>query len=1198
MSTRSETFGRLLKGAINSIAAYEGKIAPAIEEDLGAQIGLAGSALQRYKAGNLPPEPRTIEILATAAVRRGYLGRAWLQAFLQAARYPGSEHLIAQLVPNAPGTAAIPTTTSSLPHGTITFLFTDIAGSTELWEQQPQAMQRALARHDALVRQAIEQQRGIIFKTVGDAFCAAFATAPDALAAAIAAQRAVQAEAWETSGLASSESIRVRMALHAGAAETRDRDYFGPSLNRTARLCAAGAGGQILVSRTVHELVRDYLSVDTDLRDLGEHRLKDLARPEQIFQVIASGLSAVFPPLKTLNTSLTNLPIQPNALIGREHEVETITDLLHQDDVRLLTLTGPGGIGKTRLAMQAATELVDRFVDGVWFVGLAPISDPALIPGVIAQTLGVQEHSDRTIADMLAAYLRTKQLLLLLDNFEQVVAAAPVLADLLAAAPRLKLLVTSREMLNLYGEHEYAVPPLVLPQRTPLPPLEQLTQSEAVRLFIERARAVKADFAITNQNAPAVAEICYRLDGLPLAIELAAARSKIFSPQALLARLDRRLTFLSGGARNLPARQQTLRGAIDWSYELLDAGEQELFARLGVFVGGCTLEAAQAVGTAGGDLLLDVLTGIVSLVDKSLLKQVEGADGEPRFLMLETIREYAWERLEQSGELDVVRAAYAAHYLAVAEAAHPKLRGSEQLAWLARLEQEHANLRAVLTWSQAAPERLEVGLQLARSLIWFWQLRGHVREGLSWLTNLLEHSGPAQRSVVYARALFAAGHLTRGNPQRAKELYEASLTLSQDLGDRWNTALVMRDLGYIVYFLGDTERGVALIEACLPVFQELGDTAGYAEALNDLASVTSDRGDSARAVELLDESLVYYQKLGDRRGSAEILCDRGRLALDQGQCKRALAWFEEARVLYLDLADRIGYAWCLTFLGRAEQQQGDYRNVRTRYEEALGLFEEVADQEGSASTLQLLGELAREQGQIDHAIQLITASLTLRQEVNDTDAITWILNSLGDIALDQGDYPRATTLYQESLALCEQLRNNWCKALVLCNLGRAAYIQGDDGGAARLYQESIKQSEQLGARLFIGRALTGLARLVLRQGDKPRAAVLYRQSLAEFQESHQGLDIIRYLEGVAGLAGTAAQATRAIQLLGAAEAVRQAIGAPLRADEQVDYERRLATVRPLLSETSFTAAWAGGQVLSSEQAIAEAVAIIAEHSQQ
>src|SRR5262245_47692373 len=637
MTNQSEAFGRLLRGAINSIAAYEGKSAAAVEEELGAGIGLSGAAIQRYKAGALPPEPRTVQALAEAAIRRGYLGRTWLQRFLQAARHPAPDVLLAQL-------ADAPAHGSALPGGTLAFLFTDIEGSTQLWERDRAAMERALERHDQIMRQTIDAYGGHVFKTGGDAFDAVFATAADALDAILAAQRALAAEPWGATG-----PIRVRAALHVGAAQQRDGDYFGVPLNRVARLCAAGHGGQILLSLAAQELVRDALPKGASLRDLGEHRLKDLARPERIFQVVAPDLIADFPALRSLDSYRHNLPPQPTALIGREAEIAAVCGLLRRDDTHLLTLTGPGGTGKTRLALQAAAELLDDFRDGVFFVPLAPIRDPQLVAAAIAAALGVKEAGDQPLPELLKAHLRGKQTLLLLDNFEQVADAARLVAELLAAAPHLKAIVTSRETLHLYGEREYGVPPLSLPDLRRLPPIERLTQYEAVRLFIERAQAVRPDFAITTENAPAVAEICARLDGLPLAIELAAARSKLFPPKALLARLGNRLALLTGGPRDLPHRQQTLRDAIAWSYDLLDVAEQALFARLGVFVGGCTLETAQAVlsddDRTDGEVAVFIRSdtipdGLVSLLDKSLLKQSEGADGEARFTMLETLQEY------------------------------------------------------------------------------------------------------------------------------------------------------------------------------------------------------------------------------------------------------------------------------------------------------------------------------------------------------------------------------------------------------------------------------------------------------------------------------------------------------------------------------------------------------------------------------
>jgi predicted ATPase/class 3 adenylate cyclase len=591
------------------------------------------------------------------------------------------------------------------PTGTVTFLFTDIEGSTRLWERYHGHMEDAHRRHEALIRAAIAAHGGYTYKMVGDAFQAAFQTAPGALAAAVDAQRALVAEDWGALG-----ALRVRMALHTGSTEERGDDYVGPLLNRVARLMAAGRGGQILITATTAELVRDSLPLGVTLRDLGERRLKDLIRPEHVWQVMAEGLPAEFPPLQTLDSRPNNLPRQTTALIGREPEVAAVVALLRRSDVALVTLTGPGGTGKTRLALQATADLLDEYADGVWFVDLAPLRDPGLVPSAIATVLGVKEAGGRPLLDSLRSYLRDKQLLLVLDNFEQILDAAPMVTDLLAAASRLKVLVTSREALDLYGEYGYPVPPLRLPDPQRLSSLDELTRSEAVRLFSERAQARDPAFAVTSATAPAVVEICRRLDGLPLAIELAAARTNQLTVEEIQAQLEHRLGLLVGGPRDRTARQQSLRGAIAWSYDLLSAGAQRLFQRMSVFRGGCTLHALAAVCNLEEDLPFAIRAEVESLVAHTLVQRGVGSTGRPRFGMLETIREYAAEQLAASGEMERLRDRHLAYFIKLNQAAQGSL-GQLELALALheveqglrlhnqRLEDDHDNLQTAFGWA-------------------------------------------------------------------------------------------------------------------------------------------------------------------------------------------------------------------------------------------------------------------------------------------------------------------------------------------------------------------------------------------------------------------------------------------------------------------------------------------------------------------
>ena len=816
------------------------------------------------------------------------------------------------------------------PEGTVTFIFTDIEGSTKRWEQHPTAMRVALAQHDAILRQAIEERGGYIFQTIGDAFCAAFATAPAAVEAALEAQRALYAADWGEVG-----SLKVRIALHTGLAETRGDEYFAPhTLNRLSRILAVAHGGQTLLSATTYELVADHLPAGVTLHDLGERRLRDLLRPERLYQLDAPYLPADFPPLRVPN-SRSSLPAVLTPTVGREHEAAAIADLLRRADVRLLTLTGPGGTGKTRLGLQVAASLLDHFASA-YFVPLAAISDHRLVVSAIATALEVKEDADTALLDRLKQQLHDQRTLLVLDNFEQVLDAAPLVADLLAAAPQAKVLITSREELHLYGEYEFPVSPLALPDLKRLPPAAQLSQYAAVALFIQRAQLVKPDFAVTNSNAAAVAEICARLDGLPLAIELAAARIKLLTPQAMLAKLGHRLTLLTGGARDLPARQQTLRGAIDWSYDLLTADERQLFTRLSVFVGGFSIAAAEAMG-GDGDGKSEMTDLLNQLIDKSLLLAVPSALGEDesRFMMLETIREYALDKLVERGELETTQRQHADYYLQLAEQAEPELGGVEQLHWLNQLEREHDNIRAVLEWTLEQGE-VDITLRICSALWQFWTIHGHLSETRYWMEQALAQGG----SVKWrAKALNVAGMVasTQGDNARAQLMFEESLTLRRELGDQRGIANALNSLGVTAYFGQDYDTAVSRFEESLAIMRGLGDKSGTSRSLNNLGLIRENRGDYPGARAMFSEALALDSSMGDSNGMAVELLN----------------------------------------LGDVSRYEADYPAARASYEESLRLTITLGNWQAAAKLLVLFANLDTLEGHANKAIRLISAADTL-----------------------------------------------------------------------------------------------------------------------------------------------------------------------------------------------------------------------------
>jgi predicted ATPase/class 3 adenylate cyclase len=819
---------------------------------------------------------------------------------------------------------------SDAPIGTVTFLFTDIEGSTRLLQRLGARYHALLDDHHRLLRDAVRD--GYVAGTEGDAFFVVFRSPVAAVEAAIAAQRSLRDHTWPD-GI----ELNVRMGIHSGEAALAGGDYVGIDVNRAARIAAAGHGGQILVSDATRALVASAVGDEVSFRDLGEHRLKDLQAPERLFQVLCPDLPSTFPALRSIGAGRTGIPSSLTPFIGREELVAEIRALSAAH--RLVTLTGPGGTGKTRLALEVATSLEDGLRDGAAFVALAPIVDPELVPEAIARTLGILAEQGRSTLDVVIDRLREAEFVLVLDNFEQVIDGAPAVSRLLRAAPGVRVIATSREALRVDGEHEYPVPPMALPDVTADEP-EHLLGYESVALFVERAMSVDPRFRLDAANAGAVARICSRLDGLPLAIEIAAARVRLLTPQQIVDRLDRALPVLQGGGRDRPARQQTLEGAIAWSYDLLDGSERRAFRRMSVFRGGCTFDAVERVCGDTDDV--DVLDLVGSLVDKSLVRLLRHED-PPRFAMLYVIQEFAHDRLRESDEARAIGRRHAETYLELAEHVAAKLFGSEQPMWLDRLEREHDNLRAALSWAMTERETA-LALRLISTSWRFWQMRGHLAE--------------------------------------ARERVEEVLALPDVVDHPRELADALEAAGGIAYWMGDWAAGQDLYGRSLALRRDLGEPTAIAEAAYNLACISIYGRPPFRSVDvaagLLDEALALFRAADDRLGIAKVLWASGGNLVDT-RTAESIAPFRESLDLYRELGDRFGEAWALHMLGLAEAVTGDTDEGERHMRASLDIFLGADDRSAVSILLNDLAVVAVNRGRFARALTLHGAAEAIEQ---------------------------------------------------------------------------------------------------------------------------------------------------------------------------------------------------------------------------
>jgi predicted ATPase/class 3 adenylate cyclase len=1026
-----------------------------------------------------------------------------------------------------PGPKAVSTLTARLDRqasATLTFLFTDLERSTRLWEQFPGAMKAALERHDAILRVAVESANGQVVKTTGDGLMAVFASAADGVTACLSAQRGLSSEPWGETG-----ALQVRMGLHTGVAETRAGDYFGPTVNRTARIMSAGHGGQVLLSSAAAALILDQLPDGATLRDLGEHRLKSLGRPERVFQLVHPGLASDFPPLMTPSRQSDNLPKQASALVGRGAELEEIEKRLEDEAVRLLTLVGPGGTGKTRLALQAAADHVDRFEDGVFFVDLSAVSDTESVLTAIARAIGLSEATDEPMLAALTGQLQEQQALLVLDNFEQVTAAATTALQLLLDCPGLKLLVTSREALHVRGEHVLPVPPLSLPPAAPRRlAAEQLARFEAIQLFVERAQAARPAFRLTDDNAPAVGEICVRLDGLPLAIELATARINLFSPEALRDRLGSRLQLLRSGPRDLPARQQTLRATIEWSYRLLQPGEQRLFELLSTF-SGAGLEAVEVVAAevdGAGETRADPLDGLASLLDKNLVRSSDQGDGEPRVVMLETIREYAVERLQGLPELSTAaHRAHAAYFADFAQRQWEHLTGPRREPALAAMAADAENLRTAWRY-WVAEGNLDQLNKLVDSLWLLYDARGWYLATIDLVTELLSvlSSTPstpdrATQEVTLRTSLARALLAVKGYTPEVEEAYARALALVEGHPELPQLFPVLRGLASFYNYRAEFDKGARVGREILRLAKQQDDRSMLVDGHLVLGYNLAFLNDLHGGLEQLDQGITCFEseqhgsrrfRLGHNPGVACFTTSAFILWM-LGFPDRALERANAAVALAVELEHPFTMAYALFHSAFLHLWRREPELVRERAVGVLDVVEDHDFQIWRAVGTCLLGAAKTAMGREHEGLSQIRQGIDLYQGLK-TPPVFWplLLYVQAGGCARAGRAAEGLTLIDEALDVVGRGPGKMLLPEFQMLKGDllSARPEGNGAGAEPCFQGAFDVARDLEARMSQLRAATRLCRLSRERRDADERRQLLSAIHESFTEGFTTADLI------------------------------------------------------------------------------------------